>query len=131
MRQQQVPVRQHIDVELDPVARSIANLHHNTDTTSLPQDILLITEKHILQLFEKYGTIDVVVISTPCQDLSSANVNGTGLAGSESKLLWDALRILDIVKKINPRVKYIVGNVWFKEKFPEAYAEVNKRIGQC
>ena len=129
MRQQQVPVRQHIDVELDPVARSIANLHHNTDTTSLPQDILLITEKHILELFEKYGTIDVVVISTPCQDLSSANVNGTGLAGSESKLLWDALRILDIVKKINPHVKYIVENVWFKEKFPEAYAAVNKRIG--
>ena len=129
MRQQQVQVRQHIDVELDPVARSIANLHHNTDTTSLPQDILLITEKHILQLFEKYGTIDVVVISTPCQDLSSANVNGTGLAGSESKLLWDALRILDIVKKINPHVKYIVENVWFKEKFPEAYAEVNQRIG--
>ena len=117
MRQQQVQVRQHIDVELDPVARSIANLHHNTDTTSLPQNILLITEEHILELFEKYGTIDVVVISTPCQDLSSANVNGTGLAGSESKLLWDALRILDIVKKINPRVKYIVENVWFKEKF--------------
>ena len=92
MRQQQVQVRQHIDVELDPVARSIASLHHNSDTTSLPQDILLVTEEHTRQLFAKYGTIDVVVISTPCQDLSSANVNGTGLAGSESKLLWDALR---------------------------------------
>ena len=71
----------------------------------------------------------MVVISTPCQDLSSANVNSTGLAGSESKLLWYALRILDVVKTINPNVKCIVGNVWFKEKFPEAYAEVNQRIG--
>ena len=129
MRQQQVPVRQHIDVELDPVARSIASLHHNPDTTSLPQDILLITEEHIRQLFEKYGTVDVVVISTPCQDLSSANVNGTGLAGSRSKLLWDALRILDIVKRMNPDVKYIIENVWFKEKFPLAYAAVNEHIG--
>jgi site-specific DNA-cytosine methylase len=111
IRQQQVQVRQHIDVELDPVARSIASLRHNSDTTSLPQDILFVTEKHIRQLFEKYGTIDVVVISTPCQDLSSANVNDTSLAGSDSKLLWDALRILDIVKIRNPHVKYIVENV--------------------
>ena len=43
--------------------------------------------------------------------MSSANVNGTGLAGSESKVLWDALRILDTVKIINPHVKYIVVNV--------------------
>ena len=129
MRQQQVHVRQHIDVELDPVARSIANLHHNSDTTSLPQDILLVTEEHIRQLFAKYGIVDVVVISTPCQDLSSANASGTGLEGSESKLLWDALRILDIVKILNPNVKYIVENVWFEEKFPLAYAAVCKHIG--
>ena len=97
MKQQSVQVRQHIDVELDPVARSIASLHHNSDTTSLPQDVLLVTEQHIRHLFEKYGIIDVVVISTPCRDLSSANASDTGLAGSESKLLWDALRIPDIV----------------------------------
>jgi hypothetical protein len=71
----------------------------------------------------------MVVISTPCQDLSSANVNGTSLAGSESKLLWDALRILDIVKVINPDVKYIIERVWFEEKFPLAYAAVNEHIG--
>ena len=47
MRQQRVHVRQHIDVELDPVVRSIASLHHNSDITSLPQDILLVTEEHI------------------------------------------------------------------------------------
>ena len=111
MRQQQVQVRQHADVELDPVARSIASLHHNSDTTSLPQDILLVTAEHIRQLFAKYGTIDVVVISTPCQDLSLANVNGPGLAGSESKLLRDALRMLGTDTVFNPNVKYIVENV--------------------
>ena len=73
--------------------------------------------------------MDVVVISTPCQDLSSANVNDTGLAGSESKLLWDALRILDIIKILNPDVKYIIENVWFEQKFPLAYAAVNAHIG--
>ena len=102
MRQQKVNIRQHIDVELDPVAHSIASLQHNTDTTSLPQDMLKITPQHIDNLFKKYGTIDVVVISTPCQDLSSANTSGTGLEGSESKLLWDALRILDTIKELNP-----------------------------
>ena len=93
------------------------------------RSLLLVTGKHIRQLFAKYGTIDVVVISTPCKDLSSANVNGTGLVGNESKLLWDALRILGIVKIMNPHVKYIVENVWFEEKYTLAYAAVNERIG--
>ena len=64
MKQQGTKVRQHIDCELEPTARAIANLHHNTDTSSLPQDIKLITQKHIDRIFEKYGTIDLVVIST-------------------------------------------------------------------
>ena len=50
MGQQQAQVRQHIDVELGPVARPIASLHHNSDTTTLPQDILLVAKEHIRQL---------------------------------------------------------------------------------
>ena len=66
MRQQGTKVRQHIDCELDPIARAIANLHHNTDTSSLPQDIKLITKHHIDLIFKKYGIVNLVVISTPC-----------------------------------------------------------------
>ena len=129
MRQQNIPVRQHISVEKDSVARSIATLHHNTDTTSLPQDMLLITREQIIDVILKYGTIDVVIITTPCQDLSSANSAGTGLAGSESRFLWNALDILDIIREINPNVKYIIENVQFKDKFPGAFREINTRLG--
>ena len=129
MKQQGTKVRQHIDCELDPTARAIANLHHNTDTSSLPQDIKLITQKHIDRIFEKYGAVDLVVISTPCQDLSCANTTGKGLEGTESVLIEQALDVLDMIKMINPSVKYLIENVRFKEKHPKAYEYFCQRIG--
>ena len=111
MKQQGTKVRQHIDCELDPTARAIANLHHNTDTSSLPQDIKLIQQHHIDLLFKKYGTVDLVVISTPCQDLSSANDAGKGLDGTESVLIMQALDVLDMIKKLNPKINYLIENV--------------------
>jgi site-specific DNA-cytosine methylase len=121
MRQQGTKVRQHIDCELDPTARAIANLHHNTDTSSLPQDIKLIRKHHIDLVFKKYDTVDLVVISTPCQDLSCANSAGKGLEGTESVLIMQALDVLDMIKELNPKVKYLIENVRFKEKHPNAY----------
>jgi len=129
MRQLEIQVRRHIDVELDPVARSIASLHHNPDVTILPQDIKEITMEHTTNAFRLYGGIDVVTISTPCQDLSPANVKGEGLDGKESRLMYTALDILDMVKTLNPAVKYLVENVQFEKKFPEQFAQLNERIG--
>ena len=129
MRQQNIPVRQHISVEKDSVARSIAILHHNPDVTSLPHDIKEITREHIKKVFRLHGGIDVVTISTPCQDLSPANTRGEGLKGKESRLMYTALDILDMVKELNPSVKYLIENVQFEKKFPEQFAELNARIG--
>jgi site-specific DNA-cytosine methylase len=129
MRQQDTKVRQHIDCELDQTARAIANLHHNTDTTSLPQDIKLIRKHHIDLIFKKYGTVDLVVIGTPCQDLSCANSAGKGLKGKESVLIIQALDVLDMIKELNPKVKYLIENVRFKEKHPKAYEYFCQRIG--
>ena len=97
MRQQGTKVRQHIGCKLDPTTRAIANLHHSIDTSSLPQDIKLITEHHIDRIFKKYGTVDLVVISTPCQDLSCANSSGKRLGGTESVPIMQALNVLDTI----------------------------------
>ena len=129
MRQLEIQIRRHIDIELDPVARSIAILHHNPDVTSLPHDIKEITREHIKKVFRLHGGIDVVTISTPCQDLSPANTRGEGLKGKESRLMYTALDILDMVKELNPSVKYLIENVQFEKKFPEQFAELNARIG--
>ena len=78
LQQLDITVSTHIDVELDPIARSIADRHYHTDHSSIPFDLRLITRAHIKRLFDKYGTIDLVVISTPCQGLSRANTGGLG-----------------------------------------------------
>ena len=104
MRQQGAQVRQNIDCELDPTARAIANLHHNTDTSSLPQDIKLIQKHHIDLIFKKYNTVDLVVISTRCQDLSCANSAGKGSEGTESVLITQALDVLDMIKNLTRKL---------------------------
>jgi site-specific DNA-cytosine methylase len=130
MRQLKFPFPiNHFDVEKEPIARAIATLHHHTNTTSLPNDINLITRQHLADLSSKYGKVGLVVISTPCQDLSTANTHGTGLDGEESSLFLVALDVLDMVKELNPDVLYLIENVQFEQNHPAAYLKLNTRIG--
>ena len=75
-------------------------------------DITQINNKTI----ESLKKIDLIIGGSPCQGLSSSNVwlkdgeygvNGTG----KSRLFWEYVRILRIVKKINPNVKFLLENV--------------------
>ena len=75
-------------------------------------DIENITKETIKSL----DKIDLVIGGSPCQGLSSCNVylkdgeygvNGTG----KSRLFWQYVRILNIVKEINPDVKFLLENV--------------------
>lgn len=68
------------------------------------------------EMIEKLKTVDLVIGGSPCQGLSSSNVwlkdgeygvNGTG----KSSLFWEYVRILKIVQKINPNVKFLLENV--------------------
>lgn len=78
-------------------------------------DVTKITEKLIYQI-SSGGGIDLVIGGSPCQSLSSVNsrltkeeygVNGTG----ESRLFWEYVRVLNLVKKYNPNVKFLLENV--------------------
>lgn len=89
----------------------------------------LITKHHIDLIFKKYGIVDLVVISTPCQDLSCANGAGNELNGTESVLIIQALDVLDTIKELNPEVEYLIENVRFKDKHPKAYEYFFQRIG--
>lgn len=70
-----------------------------------------------VETIKKIGHIDLIIGGSPCQGLSSANVylkdgeygvNGTG----KSKLFWEYVRILKIVRDIsNPNVYFLLENV--------------------
>lgn len=42
--------------------------------------------------------IDLLIGGSPCQDLSIANVGGKGLRGEKSRLFWEYVRVLNMVK---------------------------------
>lgn len=65
---------------------------------------------------ETLDGIDLIIGGSPCQGLSSSNVwlkdgeygvNGTG----KSKLFWQYVRIVNLVKEMNPNVKFLLENV--------------------
>lgn len=62
------------------------------------------------------GKIDLIIGGSPCQGLSSSNVwlkdgeygvNGTG----KSRLFWQYVRVLNLVKEFNSNVKFLLENV--------------------
>lgn len=57
------------------------------------------------------GHIDLVTVGSPCVDLSSLRKNRQGLEGEKSGLFFEALRILNEVKKNNPKCLYLFENV--------------------
>lgn len=57
--------------------------------------------------FSKYSGFDLLMFGSPCQDLSSQNINGKGLEGEKSKLFFEAVRAL---KEIQPKY-FLMENV--------------------
>ncbi|MBO5435277.1 DNA (cytosine-5-)-methyltransferase [bacterium] len=84
-------------------------------------DVTGITEEQIKSM----SSVDLVIGGSPCQGLSSSNawlkkgeygVNGTG----KSKLFWEYVRVLRLVQKYNPNVKFLLENVGSANKKDKA-----------
>lgn len=70
--------------------------------------------------------IDLIIGGTPCQDFSLLKVDGEGLLGDKSKLFYEFLAILKIVKVFNPKVKFLLENVKMKK---ESEQQLNDYLG--
>jgi DNA (cytosine-5)-methyltransferase 1 len=75
--------------EWDKHANSI--LHKHWPDVPKWDDVSTLTGKHILA---HAPVIDVVAWGSPCQDLSGANTNRTGLEGKRSGLYYEGIRII-------------------------------------
>ena len=88
--------------EIDPNAINLTQ-HHFPETNQLG-DVRNIDTSEL-------PPIQLLLVSSPCQDLSSSNKNRTGLSGSKSGLFYDAVRVLKEIRIKNPDVKFIFENV--------------------
>lgn len=60
--------------------------------------------------------INLYIGGSPCQDLSLANKDRTGLEGEKSSLFWEYIRLLNEIREINPDVKFLLENVEMPDK---------------
>jgi DNA (cytosine-5)-methyltransferase 3A len=100
--------------EIDKYAISITQKNHpNTTQLGSVVDIKK----------EMVGEIDLLIGGSPCQDLSIANRNRQGLAGSRSGLFWEYVRIL---KEVKPKY-FVLENVY--NMSDEARDTITKELG--
>lgn len=105
-----IPVEKYYASEIDTYVMKVSQKNY-------PQIIQLGDIEDInREIIKELGYIDLIIGGSPCQGLSSSNVwlkdgeygvNGTG----KSRLFWQYVRILNLVREINPNVKFLLENV--------------------
>lgn len=110
-----IPINTYYASEIDHYTMSISRCKF-PDIIQLG-DITKITKDMIKEL----PTIHLVIGGSPCQSLSSVNVylknNERGINGSgKSNLFWEYVRVLNIIKEINPNVVFLLENVGSSDK---------------
>ena len=73
-------------------------------------------------IIKSIGKIDLVLGGSPCQGFSRAG-KGFNFEDSRSKLFFNFVDILNIVKKYNPNVKFLLENVQMKKEWVEVINE--------
>ena len=76
-------------------------------------------------IIKNIGKIDLVLGGSPCQGFSRAG-KGLNFEDSRSKLFFNFVDILNIVKKYNPSVKFLLENVQMKKEWVEV---INNYMG--
>ena len=95
----------------------------NPGTKSKSHDLLKLAE------METTGEYDLVLAATPCKGFSTVNNAATGMAGNDGKLMEAAAKIINKVRRNNPRVKILMENVRINEKFAHQAEAQDRLIG--
>ncbi len=103
--------------EIDDTAIKIA-------TTMFP-DIIEIGDVCKINFNEYIDKIDMIIGGSPCQDLSIAKQNREGLKGERSKLFWEYIKALQIIK---PKYFLLENVASMKDEDRDAITEVLKQI---
>jgi DNA-cytosine methyltransferase len=98
-----IKVNKYYSSEIKPYAIELTQ-HHFPDTIQVG-DVTKWNEWDI-----DWGSIDLILSGSPCQDLSSAGKRA-GIHGSKSSLFFTFVDILNNIKSLNPNVLFLQENV--------------------
>ena len=110
-----IKINKYYSSEICPHALAIQNHHYSGDTNHIQLgDVCKIDG---IELREE---IDLIIFGSPCTQLSSVNSKDrNGLEGNESKLFYEALRILKDIYLFAPlskKIYFFMENVWSMNK---------------
>tara|TARA_R110002012_G_scaffold318663_1_gene537482 strand:- start:58 stop:939 length:882 start_codon:yes stop_codon:yes gene_type:complete len=74
--------------------------------------------------FEMLPKIDFLIGGSPCQDLSFAKGNGKGLEGERSGLFYKYFEALEVLRKKNPEIKFLLENVKMKKEWKDIISDL-------
>ena len=111
-----IKVNKYYASEIDKNAMQISKNNYKDiiqlgDIKSIDEDII-----------KSIGKIDLVLGGSPCQGFSRAG-KGLNFEDNRSKLFFNFVGILNIVKKYNPNVKFLLENVQMKKEWVEVINE--------
>ena len=106
-----IKINKYYSSEICPHALAIQNFHYSGDTNHIQLGNVL----DIDALEHLCDEVDLIVFGSPCTNLSSINpVDRRGLEGTESKLFYEALRILReiyVFAPVRKKVYFLMENV--------------------
>ena len=71
-----------------------------------------------------WGEIDLLIGGSPCQDFSTANKERKGLEGSKSSLFYCYYEILQHLKRINPKCRFLLENVRMEKRWENLLSDM-------
>ncbi|MDK2772912.1 MAG: DNA cytosine methyltransferase, partial [Flavobacterium sp.] len=96
-----IKINKYYSSEIDKTALAIQKHHYENDT-----NFIQLGDVKNINGFELSDGVDLVIFGSPCTNLSSINpIDRRGLEGNESKLFYEALRILKEIKNSKPAKK--------------------------
>ena len=85
-----IPVETYYASEIDKYAMSVAQ--------AMYPDTIQIGDVCKVDFAQYIGKVDMIIGGSPCQDLSIAKQNRQGLQGERSRLFWEYIKALTIIK---------------------------------
>lgn len=111
-----IPVEKYYASEIDRYAISVAQAMY-PDTVQVGD----VNKLNYLELLD----VDMIIGGSPCQDLSIAKQNRQGLQGERSRLFWEYIKALTIIK---PKYFLLENVASMKNEDRDAITETLKRI---
>ena len=108
-------VDQYFTCEIDKYASMVTKL--NFPNTTQLGDVTKVN-------FNELPKIDLLIGGSPCQDLSFAKGNGKGLEGERSGLFYKYFEALEVLRKKNPEIKFLLENVKMKKEYEHRISDL-------